>query len=155
MRLFVRPKFSTIPPQTKSLSCKTPGRHMPHRDLFHCVGYRTPYVKHNLQTITPLHCVWRHVLCEVGFHCQSREPNYLYRDLYRALLRPQNRTGFILLQIKSPGLLASRSSSLFHLRRSYSKLRPLIFTALETTRLTWSTWSMVTSLESLVFIDLT
>ena len=28
----------------------TPGRHMLHRDPLHCVGDRTPYVKHSLQS---------------------------------------------------------------------------------------------------------
>ena len=74
--LFVRPK-SQQSLSNKESPCKlifTSGRHMLYEILFTAFQY-TPYVKHNLQLIPPLHRVCRYVLHEAGLCYQSQELN--------------------------------------------------------------------------------
>ena len=70
-------QIPTIPISNKESSCKlifTPERHMLYEILF-TVFQHMLYVKHNLQFITPLHRVCKHVLREVGLCYKSRELN--------------------------------------------------------------------------------
>ena len=99
-----------------------------------------------------------------------KSPTSFTGTFYCAFLRSENWTGFIPLKQRvraslqadlphssSEKIMCSIEVTPLHCLGKQHVLHEtpgsLLFTALETTCLTWSTWSMVISLESLIFID--
>ena len=80
-------------------------------EILFTVFQHTPYMRHNLQLITSLHRICRHVLREVGLCCQSREPKLALQGLFApfCVLKIEQ---ILSPQTKSTGLPASRFSSL-------------------------------------------
>ena len=85
---------SQQPPSNKESSCKlnylhTGRSNAPEIQLFTACGGNTPYMKHQLQSVTPLHRVGGGTPIANEHHCQiSREPNINFTKAYCAFFAP-------------------------------------------------------------------